>query len=360
MGHELQQLKEKKGKSLFEKLTPKKMSGLMDRIGVKKNNKDKDKKGDENDSKEKAKKVVKEVIITSLKGIVVFLKALTGVLSSCGALGILIVLIVFCVVVAAVAGVFSVMQEGGFLGQGADGTEGGTAGKAKTQQESSVVTDNNTVGTGQTQVFTDNSTWVNCCKSVYTWYLSNIRTYCHQVGTEPDYPSTKAGRLKYPSDLFPGTEGCGDDCSSYVSNSLVYAGFLPASSVNCFCSSDLSGWAYDKKSKSYYAVAKTKKLDAYFNQYTYADYQAGNYKPRAGDIMAFKGHVEILAEINNSPVYVYSWGKIQSENPVTSRRGNTLDAYLSTTACIWALKDNVTPPSYLKNATVTNTESKDE
>lgn len=352
-------LKQKKGKSLFEKLTPHKASNLMDRLGVKKNKKDKDNKEDnenkenknsnnsEEKTKEKAKKAIKEVVITALSAIVVFLRALAALLTTCGFFGLLLILIIVIVIISAIGGIIAILM--GFSPFDIDlGGSGGSSQSARSQQESAAEDD---YYRGPTQVFTDNSTWVNCCNSVYSWYFANIPTYCTKLPGEDGYGKTKWGRAFYPCELFPGTQGCGDDCSAYVSNALVYAGFLPASSVNCFVSRNLSGYHYNDSTDTWDPNEITTALDTYFNRYTYADYQAGRYIPRAGDIMAMKGHLEILAEITNT-VYVYSWGKVQTQNPVST--GKSIDEYLAKPKLVYyyALKDDVIPPSYLKNADV--------
>ena len=347
MGYELKQLKEKKGKSLFEKLTPNKMTNLMSRIGVKSNNKDDKKSEDSKDPKQKAKKVFKEVVVASLKGLIVFLRALASTLTSCGVLGIIIILVVFVVVVASVAGVFSLMQEGGFLGAAVeDNNNSGKSGKTKTQQESNV-SEYGIQGTGQTQVFTDNSTWVACCTTMFDWYYANIHTY--QADSYYNDKGEKVPkRHNYSCDLVGA--GVGDDCSGYVSAVLVYAGFLPQSGLYNYGSV-----AYKPDGAAAQLISK------YFNMYTHADYVAGNYTPRPGDILVMTGHVEIIASVD--PVMAYSWGSVPKSNPV-DRSFVDMDFYLrhgydkknqkKEVFCVWALKDDVVPNTYLEGKTVTD------
>ena len=313
-------LKESKEKGPFK---AKRTNDLLQNLGSKKDKKGKDNK--KNEKREAAKKVIKEGLLLFLKGLLAFFRSLGLMLSALGSFGILIVAVIAIVVVMSMAGILTVMNEEGGLISDKDT-------QTTTQQQQQARTEEETEGS-PTQTFTDNSNWVNCCRTVYDWYYHNIKTYCQQDASHE--PSTAAGRGYYDCPLFPGTKGCGDDCSSYVSNALVYAGFLPSGSVNCF------------SSKNFWGAERTSQLDAYFNNYTYEDFKNGTYKPRAGDIVAFSGHVEILADVVDGPVYVYSWGRVQNKNPAISGRGNNLNTYFSKSKLIWSLKDDVLPPSYL-------------
>lgn len=344
MGYEL---KHKKSKVLVEKMDPLKVSGLMSRIGIKNN----DKKDDSSDTdpKRKAVKVFQEVVIATLKTLIVFLKALASVIASCGFLSILITLVVFVVVVVSIGGVFGLLEPNGFLGANPDENRQTANSTVNTQQESNQLA-TEYVGTGQTQVFTDNSNWVACCKTVFDWYFANIHTYQANSYIDPTTGKKVHKRRYYNCDLFPGTSGVGDDCSAYVSAVLVYAGFLPTSALTNYGSSAYWGNGI--------AVPTMRK---YFNQYTYADFVNGNYIPRAGDIIAQDGHIEIIASVE--PLKAYSWGSVPKSNPC-NRSYKTLSKYMTQGSsdtdgdvkCIWALKDNVVPNSYLEGKEIKDIE----
>ncbi len=341
-----------KNKSIYEKITPQAINKIKDKTTKKDK---KDAKSTEEKVKDTAKKTIKETIKAGLRAVIVFLRSLSLLLSTCGLFSILIMFILLVVVIASV-GAIIILLEGDGGGFSNDWSDGSTK-----KQIASETTDNmnDAIAWREKQVFTDNTTWVNCCNTVFSWYLANIPTYCTKLPGEDGYGKTKWGRGFYSCELFHGGK-VGDDCSSYVSNALVYAGFLPSGSLNKYVARNLAGMWKDENNVIHYCEV-THDLDQYFNKYTYADFQAGTYIPRAGDIMAFCGHVEILAQVTDSPVYVWSWGDVKYSNPVKAGRGKNLDTYLSKTAVIWALKDNVVPPSYLEGKTVViHDETEDE
>lgn len=182
------------------------------------------------------------------------------------------------------------------------------------------------------QIFGDNSTWLSCCESMFNWYYANIQTY------QKSYAGTKGTGVRewYTCDLFsnPGIV-VGDDCSAYVYACLAYAGFVSDTTTK-------GSWG-----SSTFADPTNSTLLKYFNPYHPDDYKTGKYKPRPGDIMAYSGHVEIIAQVEPGNCLSYSWGSVPRSNPC--QRTGDINLYLHkmwssnehNVTVIWSLKDGV-------------------
>lgn len=144
----------------------------------------------------------------------------------------------------------------------------------------------------------DNSSWLNSCQTMFDWYQTNIDTYLHNKQREGEYK--KYSTRKYYDCNLLDNKGVADDCSAYVTACLIYAGYIPYQ----------EGWT----SHSFTYNDKYKKeLEQYFNHYTPEDYGV-SYTPRVGDIVAYDGHVEILANIDeNGKCWAWSWGSVPDD-----------------------------------------------
>jgi hypothetical protein len=342
MGYELKKHKEKKDKGI-EESNPLKPGGILKKLYDKRKSDKEYKKS--LSGKEKVKDALIDVSIKILQALVTFLRSLSMLLSACGVFSIFFFGLIFIVIVAAMAGIIATYDEG--FSTNPDSTEQVQEQKNKNRDRTSDSLAGSDFATNQTQFFGDNSSWQNCCLTVWNWYYGNIKTYCTKYPGEEGYGKVKWGRGYYTCELFPGTQGAGDDCSSYVSNCLVYAGFLGKNEVNKFSSQDFTEMhkVQLEDGTETWEFRENSTLRKYFNCYTYEDYQNGTYIPRAGDIKAKKGHVEIIAE--TSPTAAWSWGKVADASPCP--RGD-LSNYLAGGEYVkyWSLKDNVLPESYLE------------
>ena len=181
------------------------------------------------------------------------------------------------------------------------------------------------------QIFGDNSTWLSCCDSMFTWYFANIHTY-QKSAMGLDGTGVRGW---YTCDLFsnPGIQ-VGDDCSSFVYACLAYAGFVSDTTTT-------SAW-----NSTTFADETNSTLLKYFNPYSPSDY-GKSYIPRPGDIMAYSGHVEIIAQVTDGNCLSYSWGSVPRSNPC--QRAGDIETFLKhmwsgnehTVRVIWSLKDGV-------------------
>ena len=323
-----QKLKEKKGK---------KDSGLLDRIKIK-IKKDKNKPTTEKEKQSKFKKKTKELALKALKAAILSIRIITSVLqTTCVILAtlgtgtiFLFAIILICVIAA---GAFIVnLHEKQLDLQNKEETE-------QVEIEGNN-TDINTQNGATRQAFGDNTTWVNACESMFDWYYNSIDTY---QGNKSGKGS--GTRSFYVCNLFDSGSNVevGDDCSAFVYACLAYAGFVDESTTK-------SAWG-----SSVFADETNSTLLKYFNPYHPDDYGNGVYKPRQGDILAYCGHVEIIAQVEPGNCASWSWGSVAKNNPCL--RTGDINTYLHKmwkdnshdVKVIWSLKDGV---STLSNSTV--------
>lgn len=178
-----------------------------------------------------------------------------------------------------------------------------------------------------TTIIGDNSSWVAACQSMWDWYYANIDTY--QNVKEGKGSGT---RKWYNCDLLDG-KTVGDDCSAFVSACLGYAGLWSGGWTSG------SGWG-----STTFANSGNSTLNENFNHFTPADYDNGTYVPRVGDILAYSGHVEIIAVVSDSGCKSWSWGSVPKNSPCN--RASDIKTYIyhmwasnsHTVTDIWQLK----------------------
>lgn len=132
-----------------------------------------------------------------------------------------------------------------------------------------------------------NSTWAESVKSMGIWYKNNIHTYQTQTSGK-----ATGKRKMYPCTVGNWSGSVGDDCSGYVSACLQYFGAFKKGQAPGSC-----GYVSDA------GVAKALQ-NAGFRKLTYSWDSVQPF-----DIIAYCGHVEILAEKGDSPSS-WGWGNI--------------------------------------------------
>lgn len=156
----------------------------------------------------------------------------------------------------------------------------------------------------------DNSTWIKSCESMAQWYAKNVTTYQGSTSNK------STGVRKWYNCSLLDNKKVGDDCSAFVTACLAYAGFYP----DWTSGSGLSSTSFCRGSRGSSLLSK------HFKHYTPSELN-GLYKPKVGDIVAYAGHVEILARIDESGnCWAYSWGAISSVQPIN--RNVTSDVYI--------------------------------
>lgn len=228
----------------------------------------------------KAKKVINakirvlismnEIAIRLLKFLVHLLQLIALIMQVIGIFGLMIMFIVVIALLAAVAGCVTLVMSDGW--QSASGG-GSVTGGGSSQQST-------------TETYGSNATWVQAMETVANWYVANFDTYQSYINPE------KACDL-------PNVGTCRDDCSGYVSAIGKYM-----------------GWGWSTQGSSWFTNPNNETLLQHFN---YVDLSGGtaNWTPRAGDILAYNGHVEMLVSYDESTgaCVHWGWGSVKDKYP---------------------------------------------
>lgn len=212
------------------------------------------------------------LLITLLKMLVNLIRFVAIVFQIFSLFALLIMFIVIVALLAAVGGCIAVVMGDGISGIGGTVSVGGG---------------NQSTSTGGNSGFTgSNANWVEAMSTVANWYVANFDTYQHYIKPEKACDLPNVGTVR-------------DDCSGYVSAIGKYM-----------------GWGWTTQGSSWFTNPNNETLLQHF---TPVDLTGGsdNWNPRAGDILAYNGHVEMLVSYDESTgaCVHWGWGSVKDKYP---------------------------------------------
>ena len=152
--------------------------------------------------------------------------------------------------------------------------------------------------------------FMSSAELIGNWYTKNVNTYLSlpEGGDRKDYPEK---RKKYYCDII--NQEVEDDCSSYVSNCLMYMGYI-----------DYNG--YESKNFNPNLEKYSKGLGKKLNEsgFVWHNYTK-DYIPKRGDILVQHNgckHIEIVDSYTSGNVGIWSWGKVYDSLPATRTETN--------------------------------------